>query len=458
MKKNSLFFRTLLAIFIFIIFALLFLYFFQIQFLDYYYEKHQIDTISRISKDLKKSNLENIDKYLEDNAYSNDICIKYVTEDDEFSYNTKKFGCILDFDKTHLNEYINNLKNNDLDYIKLVGKNDIKSILYLVPLNDDRYVLLNANLESLNVATDLLKDQLLYIVLLFFSIGIIFSFFLSKTITKPILKIIKSARELEKGNFDVKFDGGNVAELCELADILTVSAVEMKNIDDLRKDLIANVSHDLKTPLTMIKAYAEKVRDLSYKDKEKREKDLNVIIEESERLNGLVNDLLALSKLESGTSKLEIEEYNLIDQIKDVLKRYEILEEQKNYHIELNIPNERIIIKADRNRMDQVFYNLINNAIEHTGKDNRVIISVRTRPHHYTISIQDTGKGISKEEMPLVWNKYYTKKKNHKRNIVGTGLGLSIVKTILERHNFEYGIDSKLNEYTRFYFRIRKSK
>jgi signal transduction histidine kinase len=458
MKKNSLFFRTLLAIFIFIIFALLFLYFFQIQFLDYYYEKHQIDTISRISKDLKKNNLENIDKYLEDNAYSNDICIKYVTEDDEFSYNTKKFGCILDFDKTHLNEYINNLKNNDLDYIKLVGKNDIKSILYLVPLNDERYVLLNANLESLNVATDLLKDQLLYIVLLFFSIGIIFSFFLSKTITKPILKIINSARELEKGNFDVKFDGGNVAELCELADILTVSAVEMKNIDDLRKDLIANVSHDLKTPLTMIKAYAEKVRDLSYKDKEKREKDLNVIIEESERLNGLVNDLLALSKLESGTSKLEIEEYNLIDQIKDVLKRYEILEEQKNYHIELNIPNERIIIKADRNRMDQVFYNLINNAIEHTGKDNRVIISVRTRPHHYTISIQDTGNGISKEEMPLVWNKYYTKKKNHKRNIVGTGLGLSIVKTILERHNFEYGIDSKLNEYTRFYFRIRKSK
>lgn len=458
MKKNSLFFRTLLAIAIFIIFALLFLYFFQIQFLDYYYEKHQIDTISRISKDLKKSNLENVDKYLEDNAYSNDICIKYVTEDNEFSYNTKKNGCILDFDKIHLNEYISNLKNSDLDYIKLVGKDDIKSILYLVPLNEKRYVLLNANLESLNVATNLLKDQLLYIVLLFCSIGIIFSFFLSKTITKPILKIIKSARELEKGNYDVKFNGGNVAELCELADILTVSAVEMKNIDELRKDLIANVSHDLKTPLTMIKAYAEKVRDLSYKDKEKREKDLNVIIEESERLNGLVNDLLDLSKLESGTSKLEIEEYNLIDQIKDVLKRYEILEEQKNYHIELNIPNERIIIKADRNRMDQVFYNLINNAIEHTGEDNRVIISVRTRPHHYTISIQDTGKGISKEEMPLVWNRFYTKKKNHKRNIVGTGLGLSIVKTILERHNFEYGIDSKLNEYTRFYFRIRKSK
>lgn len=458
MKKNSLFFRTLLAISIFIVFALLFLYFFQIQFLDYYYEKHQIDTITKISRNIKSNNIDDVDKYLEESSYSNNICIKYFKDGNEFSYNTKKFGCVLDFDDNFIDGYIKDIKDNDLDYIKLLGKDDIKSILYLVEFNDNDYVLLNSNLESLNVATSLLKDQIMYIVLLFCSIGIVFSVLLSKTITNPILKIINSAKELEKGNFDVKFDGGNVAELCELADILTVSAVEMKNIDELRKDLIANVSHDLKTPLTMIKAYAEKVRDLSYKDKEKREKDLNVIIEESERLNGLVNDLLDLSKLESGFSKIQLEEYNLLDQINDVLKRYEILEEEKKYHIDLNLPEEPVIIKADRNRMDQVFYNLINNAIEHVGKDNTVYISVRTRPHHYTISIKNTGNGISKEEIPLVWNRYYTKKKNHKRNIVGTGLGLSIVKTILECHNFDYGIESKLNEYTRFYFRIKKIK
>ena len=108
--------------------------------------------------------------------------------------------------------------------------------------------------------------------------------------------------------------------------------------------------------------------------------------------------------------------------------------------------------------MNQVFYNLINNAIEHTGKDKKIYIIVRSRPHHYTVSIKNTGKGLTKEEIPLVWNRYYTKKKNHKRNVVGTGLGLSIVKTILERHNFEYGIDSKIDEYTRFYFRIKKNK
>lgn len=458
MKKNSLFFRTLLAISAFVVLALILLYLFQIQFLDYYYEKSQIDNISQVTKEISRIDHENLSKYLEDSSYAYNICIKHYVGDEVISYNTKTIGCILDLDERIISDYVDTLKSSNIDYIKLYGKDDVKSILYMVKENDDHYILLNTNLESLNVATTLLRDQLLYIVILFCSIGIIISIILSKTINKPILKIINSARELEKGNYDVKFDGGNVAELCELADILTVSAVEMKNIEDLRKDLIANVSHDLKTPLTMIKAYAEKVRDLTYNNEEKRNKDLNIIIDESERLNALVNDILDLSRLESGSSELYITEYNLLDQISSVLKRYEIIEEDKGYHIELELPNEPVIIKADRKRMNQVFYNLINNAIEHTGKDKKIYIIVRSRPHHYTVSIKNTGKGLTKEEIPLVWNRYYTKKKNHKRNVVGTGLGLSIVKTILERHNFEYGIDSKIDEYTRFYFRIKKNK
>ncbi|MCR5483126.1 MAG: HAMP domain-containing histidine kinase, partial [Bacilli bacterium] len=347
------------------------------------------------------------------------------------------------------------LKYSDVDYVKLIGKDNIRSILYYVDLGNNEYILLNTNLESLDIATLLLKEQILYIVLLFSSIGIVFSVILSKMITKPILTLTKSAKELKEGNYDVKFDGGNVAELCELADLLTVAAAEMKNTDELRRDLMANVSHDLKTPLTMIKAYAEKLRDFKYKDESKRIKDLNVIIQESERLNGLVNDLLDLSKLESNNTILDIKEYNLLDQLSDVLKRYDLLQEEGKVHFELSLPKESVIVKADKKRMDQVFYNLINNAIEHTGDDRKVIISVKTRPHHYTISIKNTGKSLTKEEIALVWNRYYTKNKNHKRNVVGTGLGLSIVKNILEKHNFEFGIDSKV-EFTTFYFRMKK--
>ena len=454
MKRNSLFFKTLFSISVFIVLALLLLYVFQIQFLDYYYEKKQIDNIVKISRDIDKLDKQSLFEYLENSSYEYNVCIRYVGEE-TYNYNERLFGCLLGRNNIDITEYIYRLKYSDVDYIKLIGKDDIRSILYYVDLGNNEYILLNTNLESLDIATVLLREQILYIVLLFASIGIVFSIILSKMITNPILTLTKSAKELEKGNYDVKFDGGNVAELCELADLLTVSAAEMKNTDELRKDLMANVSHDLKTPLTMIKAYAEKLRDFKYKDSEKRIKDANVIIQESERLNGLVNDLLDLSKLESNNNSLEIKEYNLLDQLSDVLKRYDLLQEEGRVNFELSLPKESVIVKADKKRMDQVFYNLINNAIEHTGDDRKVIISVKTRPHHYTISIKNTGKSLSKEEIALVWNRYYTKNKNHKRNVVGTGLGLSIVKTILEKHNFEYGIDSK-EKFTTFYFRIKK--
>ena len=455
MKKNSLFFKTLFSISVFIVFALLLLYVFQIQFLDYYYEKKQIDNIVKISKDIDKSDKQKLQEYLENSSYDYNVCIRYVGEV-TYDFNDRSLGCLLGRNNVDITEYVNKLKYSDLDYIKLIGKDDIKSILYYVDLGNNEYILMNTNLESLDIATLLLKEQILYIVLLFASIGIVFSVILSKMITKPILTLTNSAKELEKGNYDVKFDGGDVAELCELADLLTVSAAEMKNTDELRKDLMANVSHDLKTPLTMIKAYAEKARDFKYKDDSKRIKDLNVIIQESERLNGLVNDLLDLSKLESNNTSLDIQEYNLLDQLSDVLKRYDLLHEEGKVNFELSLPNESVIIKADKKRMDQVFYNLINNAIQHIGDDKKVYITVKSRPHHYTISIKNTGKGLNKEEMALVWNRYYTKNKNHKRNVVGTGLGLSIVKTILEKHNFEYGIDSKHNNFTTIYFRIKK--
>ena len=231
----------------------------------------------------------------------------------------------------------------------------------------------------------------------------------------------------------------------------------MNKTEELRRDLIANVSHDLKTPLTMIKAYAEKVRDLSYKDKEKREKDLNIIIEEADRLNYLVNDLLDMSKIEAGANSLTLEEYDLIEDIKTIIKRYEIVKETENYKFELDLP-EKAIIKADRSKINQVIYNLVNNAIEHTGDDLVVKITVNKNKDHYMVKITDTGKGIAEEDKNLVWNKYYKTDKRHKRNVIGSGIGLTIVKGILESHKFEYGIDSKLNEYTTFYFKIKISK
>ena len=221
--------------------------------------------------------------------------------------------------------------------------------------------------------------------------------------------------------------------------------------------MLANVSHDLKTPLTMIRAYAEKARDFNYEKAEDRNNDLNVIISETERLNNLVNDILDLSKIENNKDILNIEEYDLVENINSILKRYDIYIKDDKFNIVVNLP-KKALVKADKQKIEQVIYNLINNAIEHTGEDKYVGISVTKKKDEYLISITNTGHGIEENEKSLVWTRYYKKEKNHKRNIVGSGLGLSIVKEILDKHNCEYGIDSVIDDHTTFYFKLKKSK
>lgn len=455
MKNRNLTLKTLMYFSVFIAVILLALWAIQIQFLQVFYERNVIEKIDTVAEDIK-ANKNNLDVLLQEYAYSNDMCIEYYHDTVEIDYNLKKNSCILRDYSYEIAKYKAELINNQKDYMILYAKKtNIKSILYAVNLGNSNYVFLNATLEDMNSATALLKKQLIYLILILILASCIMAIFVSRRLNRPILKIISTAREMGKGNFNVKFEKSNVEELDELCDVLTVAASEMNKTEELKRDLLANVSHDLKTPLTMIKAYAEKVKDITYKDPEKREKDLNVIIEETDRLNNLVNDLLDLSKMQAGESELNIEEYDIVKNINEILKRYDIVVEKEGYKFELDIPKSAKV-KADKAKIEQVIYNLINNAIEHTGEDLRVIITVKKQLDSVMISIKDTGAGLTEEEKQLVWNRYYKKEKKHKRNVIGSGIGLSIVKGILESHKCEYGIDSKVGQYTSFYFKLKK--
>lgn len=458
MKRNNLTIKSLLYFICFSVVILLILWLTQIELLGVFYERYQIKNIESIASSIDKNNLD-IEQNLENYAYSNDICIQYYKTNELKEYNTKNHGCLLATKNTTIDKVKKALFYSQQDkFVKLYAPGTgTKSIIYLVRLDDNNLIFLNTPLEDINTTSKILKHNLVYIIIAIMLLSFVVSIVLAKKINKPLLDLIKSAKELGKGNYNVEFKKSNIAELDELAGVLEVAASEMNKTEELRRDLIANVSHDLKTPLTMIKAYAEKVRDLSYKDKEKREKDLNIIIEEADRLNYLVNDLLDISKIEAGADSLKIEEYDLIEDIKTIIKRYEIVKETENYKFELDLP-KHAIINADRSKLNQVIYNLINNAIEHTGDDLTVKIAVVKNKDYYTVKITDTGKGIAEEDKKLVWNKYYKTDKRHKRNVVGSGIGLTIVKGILESHKFEYGIDSKLNEYTTFYFKIKINK
>ena len=451
-KFNSLQFKTMSYLIIFSVLILLILWAFQISFLKNYYEKYQINKLDKIVSSLYNktytiSELENL-------AYKNDLCLEYVNNDEDILFNSLSNNCLLKNKNIGMANIISKfiISNKNKEIINLLNPtNNTKSILYNVKINNG-YVFLNTSLEDVNSTTSILRGQLIYITLIVIIVAIIASLFISKILNKNILYITKEAKKLSKRE-EFKLNKTNILELDELVDTLNYASSEIKKTDELRRDLLANVSHDLKTPLTMIKAYAEMVRDID--NKEKQEENLNIIIDETDRLNILVNDILNLSKLEANYDKLEMKEFDLVVLINDIIKKYNIVKELEDYNFILNMP-KKAFVYGDMNKINQVIYNLVNNAINYTGDDKVVKIEVIEKKKTYLVNIIDTGKGIKKEELDIIWDKYYKNEKNHKRNKIGSGVGLSIVKNILDKHNFIYGVESEINKGTKFYFEITK--
>lgn len=460
-KKQSLNLKTLLYLILFSLGIIVFLWIFQVIFLKISYEHYQIKKMNSIVKTIEKTDSINLDETLNSLAYQNSVCIEYETNFGIVaSYNTNQFECGLDKNISSINKIMNNLKNNGnkKSGVKLINPTyKTKAYLYGISL-DTGYIFIYSSLEDIDSTSMILKNQLIYIMILVLVLACFIAYFLSKKITRPIISITKKAREMGKGNYDVYFLENGTLEIDELARTLNNACSDMKKIDELRRDLLANVSHDLKTPLTMIKAYAEMVRDISYKDKEKREKDLNIIIDEADRLNVLVNDLLDLSKLQANSEVLLLSKYDLVTEIKSVLSKYDIIKEKENYDFVLELP-EKANVYADKNKINQVIYNLLNNAINYTGKDKKIIIKVTEKKDRFLVEIIDTGKGVKSSDIPYIWDRYYKNdknNKNHKRNVVGTGIGLSIVRNILDIHKFKYGVKARKPHGTIFYFEIVK--
>lgn len=399
----------------------------------------------------------NIIESMDDITLDNNICLEYMDYyGNQYYYNNKISSCLLGRNKIIDKELIKFKQSGEqTSFEKILNPiNNSVSLLYGIKKGNG-YIFLFTSLEDIGTTTSLIKNQLIYVTLLAILFSIVIAMFLSRRIAKPISDMTKNAKKLAEGNYNVQFTTTGIREIDELANTLNYLEQEVSKTDEYRRDLMANVSHDLKTPLTMIKAYAEMIRDITLDNKEKTKENLNVIIDETDRLNILVNDILELSKLQNNQETLNIESFDIVELISDILKRYQIIKETENYNLILESP-ESIIVKADKKRISQVIYNLINNAINYTGDDLTVTIRITESSKDCKVEIIDTGKGIDETDLTNIWNRYYKKEKNHKRNVVGTGLGLSIVKNILEQHNFKYGVSSVKDKGTTFYFQIKK--
>ncbi len=451
LNKNSLKKHIWFYLIIFTFIIVLFLWLFQVILINKYYELSKADQIKKTTLEIIRNYDEDV-TYLDKISYEDNVCIEIVKKRMTiYSSNESNRGCLISN-----YQYKNDFYNSDVNEktYKLINPLfDTKTLIYAQKYNDDITIFVNASLEPLDNTISILSNQLIIVTIIVSILALIIGYFISKRISKPIEKMNENALKLANGNYNFKFDNNSkISEIDELADTLNYAKNELEHTDELRRDLLANVSHDLKTPLTMIKGYAEMIRDLNYNNEEKRNANLNVIIEESERLNILVEDLLTLSKIQANKDTINKEEFDLVTLINNIIKRYSIYKETEGYIFEVNTPKE-VIINADKKKIEQVIYNLINNAINYTGEDNKVIINV-IKGEKIRVEIKDTGKGIKKEDLPHIWEKYYHSKKKHKRNVIGTGIGLSIVKTILESHKFKYGVESKLDKGTTFYFEI----
>lgn len=329
-----------------------------------------------------------------------------------------------------------------------------ESTIYVknISVGEKEYVImLNTNLSPINATVKTLFIQICIISAILILLAGILAFAISKHLSKPITKINNSAKLLAKGNYDVSFEGGGYREINELNDTLNYAVSELSKTDVLQKELISNISHDLRTPLTLISGYAELMRDIP---KENNGENLQIIIDETARLSSLVNDLLDISRIQSGTVKINPERFNLTELIKEVLQRYNKLIESEGYTISF-IYDEDIFVVADRTRMLQVIYNYINNAVNYTGEDKKVTVKQERKGENVRISVIDTGEGIPDEEIPYIWERYYKAKSAHKRASVGSGIGLSIVKGILDMHKATFGVESKVGEGSSFWFELK---
>ena len=317
-------------------------------------------------------------------------------------------------------------------------------------------VLVSANLAQIFTAAEVLRSLLLPLSLVLLVIDLLAAMLFSRWITRPIHRLSAAAREVAAGNYDTCISVEHNDEIGRLAADFNHMTAEVKRSAQLEKDILANVSHDLRTPLTLIKGYAETVRDITGNDAEKRTEQCNIIADEADRLSALVNSVMELSKVQSGAEKPEPVQFHMDALCFEVAGRYDALCEQNHWQLQF-LGNDPCPVSADPAMMERVLHNLLGNAFHHIGADGVVILRAAPMPGGgCRVEVTDHGPGIPPDDLPYIFDRYYRARQDSGRS--GTGLGLSITKAILQQHGFAFGVNSAVGQGSTFWFEMRDTR
>ena len=280
--------------------------------------------------------------------------------------------------------------------------------------------------------------------------------FLMRKLTDPLQKITDAAQRFGGGDFSVRVEGvEGEGEVVDLAHTFNQMAENIQSNDNSRGQFMGNIAHELRTPMTTIKGFVDGILDGTIPP-DMQNHYLQLVSEETGRLARLIQNMLDLSKLESGGLALTPSTFGIRAKLSEIIDRYRGLSAKTGYHIHFT-PDEETMVTCDAGKIEQVICNLINNAVNYTGPDKQIFVRQINTPNGVRIEVQDTGAGIDKENLRMIFDKYY-RSENHKREVVGTGLGLSIVKAIMKLHNYSYGVDSTLGKGSTFWFVIHQDK
>lgn len=320
------------------------------------------------------------------------------------------------------------------------------------------YLFMNTPLEPVDSLITAFSRQYISLMLIIIAVAGVFSIWLSGKIVRPITNMQKEAVRLSKADYDVQFDGGSFTETKDLAGALNNAASQLGQIEEMRRSLMANLSHDIRTPLTNIRAYAEMIRDISGNDPARREKHLNVIIRETEYMNRLITDMSELSQMQTGSYVLKRTNVDLTQVIHDVLVIDSALISTRSLKVVTDLP-ESLVIYADEVKITEVIQNYITNAVKHSPDNGTIVIRgfVEADEETVRVEVKDEGEGIAKEDQKLIWDRYQKASRSFSRNTQSTGLGLSIVKAILDAHGAEYGVISDVGKGSTFWFSFKET-
>ncbi|KAB2377547.1 HAMP domain-containing sensor histidine kinase [Bacillus sp. RM2(2019)] len=368
--------------------------------------------------------------------------------------------------------------SNQLNTFILDGGENIKNSIFVKPIIENgkitEYAFAIASLQPVNEAMLVLKDYYVYALIIVFLVIILLSFYYSKIIVKPLIKMNRVTKKMANFDFSEKLPVTADDEIGGLSGSINTLSVNLKDridrlnvantklqqdiererqLEKTRKEFISGVSHELKTPLSVIRSFAEGIKDGVSKDTSYY---TDVILEETENMNRLIVEMLELAKLESGTYKLDMTTFSIGELTQQVYTKLLFSMEEKHLQVNVNA-DPSILVKANRSRIEQVVVNLLSNAIRYTPDGEKIQVSIIEAEDTVKIEIENTGNPIPEESLEKIWDRFYRLDASRSRHTGGTGLGLSIVKNILDLHHAEYGVYNTTNSVV-FYFNLQKVK